>query len=365
MDQPKQGYPPERIPPYNRRSHPWPNHSAGRAALNPLAAAFIPGIPNDPWFENSGVEGGQTGAAGLEGPFRRLGQPGVGYENPIDTEPIQQIPPRGPALKHRFDPEPAHTPGGLVIRRQVVRGESITLDELQQYVSMDGTAWQNHEARAIDVLPQSLQRLHRQAERNLGYRLPAPAFANDDRGVGVFGLNPSGQQLQGRLDEPMAQKQQLHVRPLHALPPQDPEDDVRIPTFGTVTDKPITLFSPDGYAVHVLDLTLGNTHPGAVLQAQNAHKRAAARRQESRHIPADRVIELALCNNVFQPVNNGPRGAIWAIPAGREDILAALEEFPPFAGGRWHLLGVGREGSEGLLYMLRPPYDRALMQMES
>jgi hypothetical protein len=37
---------------------------------------------------------------------------------------------------------------------------------------------------------------------------------------------------------------------------------------------------------------------------------------------------------------------------------------PDFAGGRWHLLGVGRRGSEGLLYMLRPQYDRAMMEIE-
>jgi len=82
------------------------------------------------------------------------------------------------------------------------------------------------------------------------------------------------------------------------------------------------------------------------------------------HLPADRIVEIALENKTFSHFSDGPRGKIWVIPARKEDILAALEEFPDFAGGGRHLLGVGRGGSEGLLYMLRLPYDRAMMEIE-
>ena len=76
--------------------------------------------------------------------------------------------------------------------------------------------------------------------------------------------------------------------------------------------------------------------------------------------PPIKFVETAVENKVFCHFSDGPRGEIWVLPAGREDILAALEEFPDFAGGRRHLLGMGRGGSEGLLYMLRPQYDRSM-----
>ena len=157
-----------------------------------------------------------------------------------------------------------------------------------------------------------------------------------------------------------AQEQRLHARPAYR---QDPEDDIRIPAPNTVTEVPITLFSSDGYATHILDLTLGNTHPQAALRAQDTYERAAARRQKKSHLPADRIVEIALENKVFSHFSDGPRGEVWVIPDGKGDILAALEEFPDFVGGKWYLLGVGG-GSEGLLYMLRPPYDRAMMEIE-
>lgn len=64
--------------------------------------------------------------------------------------------------------------------------------------------------------------------------------------------------------EYLAQGQQLHARPAYC---QDPEDDIRIPAPNTATEVLITLFSSDGYATHILDLTLGNTHPQAALRA--------------------------------------------------------------------------------------------------
>ena len=158
-----------------------------------------------------------------------------------------------------------------------------------------------------------------------------------------------------------AQGQQLHARPAYR---PDPGDDIRIPASNTTTEVPITLFSSDRYATHILDLTLGNTHPQVALRAQDAYERAAAQRRKKSHLPADRIVEIAVENKLFCHFSDGPRGEIWVILAGREDILAALEEFPDFTGGRWHLLGVGRGGSEGLLYMLRPRYDRAMMEIE-
>jgi hypothetical protein len=83
-----------------------------------------------------------------------------------------------------------------------------------------------------------------------------------------------------------AQGQQLHARPAYR---QDPEDDIRIPAPNTATEVPITLFSSDGYATHILDLTLGNTHPQAALRARDASWRAAAQRQKKSHLPADGI----------------------------------------------------------------------------
>ena len=42
--------------------------------------------------------------------------------------------------------------------------------------------------------------------------------------------------------------------------------------------------------------------------------------------PSIEFVEIAVENKVFCYFSDGPRGEIWVILAGREDILAALEE---------------------------------------
>ncbi|KAF2490452.1 hypothetical protein BU16DRAFT_596543, partial [Lophium mytilinum] len=148
-------------------------------------------------------------------------------------------------------------------------------------------------------------------------------------------------------------------RGFHGRPPpvSDPDDDLRIPKVGTATQVPITLFSEDGFATHVLSLTLGNTNPAAVALDQEVHKRAAEKRKKHKlcHYSADEVVRIASENGTFTHFSGGPRGGIWVIKAGREDVLVALEEMGEFGGGKWQLLGAGIEGSEGMLFVIHPP----------
>jgi len=96
----------ERNPPHDRRSTPRRVCIEGRTILNPSAAAFVPRIPHRPiyMFEDLSVEGRQLSAVGIGRHAQRSDQ-----RNPMAVEPLPQVTPRGPALKHEPDLEHAHT----------------------------------------------------------------------------------------------------------------------------------------------------------------------------------------------------------------------------------------------------------------
>ncbi|EON65948.1 hypothetical protein W97_05190 [Coniosporium apollinis CBS 100218] len=147
------------------------------------------------------------------------------------------------------------------------------------------------------------------------------------------------------------------MRPLSA-------EDARLPPRNTAVTAPVILHAPDGTAAHTFHLVLHNTAPEA--RALAAETREAARvRRERNPEPDDVVVSVALENGSLAPVSDGPRGRIYATrhdacdPVGgdgvRGDILIAVETMVGSGDLRgFEFLGVGTEGSEGRLYLIRP-----------
>jgi hypothetical protein len=66
------------------------------------------------------------------------------------VEPLPQVTPRGPALKHELDLEHAHTLDRREVRRQNSGGQAIVRDRLERYAPMDG--WRLKEYRQTKYL---------------------------------------------------------------------------------------------------------------------------------------------------------------------------------------------------------------------
>lgn len=164
-----------------------------------------------------------------------------------------------------------------------------------------------------------------------------------------------GRQIQYREWVEQQQQQQQQRQQSRSIPsPALSAEDPRLPPAGTSQLDPITLYSPDGYATHLLTLTLSNPHAFAKTALQQARDAAHTRRSRNAHVPADVLVGNAARNGTFQHVSTGPRGRIWVVEREREDVLLALEEMGEFEGGVWELLGVGVGGSEGRLFVVHP-----------
>lgn len=147
------------------------------------------------------------------------------------------------------------------------------------------------------------------------------------------------------------------IRPLSA-------EDARLPPRNTAVTAPVILHAADGTAAHTFHLVLHNTAPEA--RALAAETREAARvRRERNPEPDDVVVSVALENGSLAAVSDGQRGRIYATrhdgcdPVGgdgvRGDILVAVETMVRSGDLRgFEFLGVGTEGSEGRLYLIRP-----------
>ncbi len=150
---------------------------------------------------------------------------------------------------------------------------------------------------------------------------------------------------------------QANPNPAHA-PLSD--EDPRLPPRGVAQHETIDLHDNAGFAVHRLHVTLDNPDAEAQQLADAARATAAEKRAGNAHIAPEALVQAALESEALEPFSEGPRGTIFVIRNGREDLLAALQEVDEFVGrgeegGGWDLLGVGAGGSEGRLYMLRRP----------
>lgn len=69
------------------------------------------------------------------------------------------------------------------------------------------------------------------------------------------------------------------------------------------------------------------------------------------HIPAEDIVERALENGILTHVSDGPSGEIFTLEADREDVITCLVDE---MNGGWELLGVGKAGSEGMVFLKHP-----------
>ena len=131
--------------------------------------------------------------------------------------------------------------------------------------------------------------------------------------------------------------------------PQQPyhlQHDPRLPTDGSYPSDPIYLSSPDGFATHSLLLLSPSSDilSTTLAEAKNA-------REPTGHVPAEDIVERALENRTLQHISNGPSGGIWVVAPEKPEVVACL--VAEMQGG-WEILGVGKGGNEGMIFLRHP-----------
>ena len=163
---------------------------------------------------------------------------------------------------------------------------------------------------------------------------------------------PLGHRLVERYHRPGYQDGHQHV-PTHrasrhasSSPRRRPNQllpDTRLPPPGTYPTTPFSLSSPDGFVTHSV-LLLSPTSPEVASVMETARKL----RVPTSHIPAEDIVQRALENRILTHVSDGPGGRIFALEAGREDVIVCLVEEMDRG---WEFLGVGKGGSEGMVFL--------------
>lgn len=136
------------------------------------------------------------------------------------------------------------------------------------------------------------------------------------------------------------------------------DEDPRLPPPGVARTEPVELYDAEGPRYLAL-VTLDNPAPGARREEERVIEKAKDmfKRYEAQFFT---VMERAIDSRALSELSTGPRGAIWVIEAGREDVLGAMlrAREDPFRIMSWEVLGVGRGGSEGMVFCLHKADDR-------
>ena len=163
-----------------------------------------------------------------------------------------------------------------------------------------------------------------------------------------------------RPPQPEEMKDQLRTE---ASIPYTQRPDPRFPSPESeeVTgDEPrkMTLVDKEGFATHLLKLLPPGCDELSVLLARARDKRApfvatedgmGKERVAKGVIPADILISHALETKKLTHISDGPRGGIWVVEEGREEIVRALVKE---LGKGWKVLGTGEGGCAGRVYMI-------------
>ncbi|EKG15909.1 hypothetical protein MPH_06875 [Macrophomina phaseolina MS6] len=135
------------------------------------------------------------------------------------------------------------------------------------------------------------------------------------------------------------------------------DEDPRLPPTNVGRVEPVELYDKEGPRFLAF-VTLDNPAPEARREEERVTKKAndMYKRYEAEFFT---VIERALDSRALSVVSSGPRGVIWAIEAGREDVLGAMlrarEE--PFGIMSWRMLGVGKGSSDRMVFCLHKSDD--------
>lgn len=151
--------------------------------------------------------------------------------------------------------------------------------------------------------------------------------------------------------------------PTEASIPYAQRPDPRFPwpeSDDLIGDEPrkLTLVDKDGFATHLLKVLPPRSDELNTLLAKARDKRApfvptedgvGKERVAKDAIPADVLVRRALETKRLMHISDGPRGGIWVVEKGREEIVRALVKE---LGKGWKVLGTGEGGCEGRVYMI-------------
>jgi hypothetical protein len=134
--------------------------------------------------------------------------------------------------------------------------------------------------------------------------------------------------------------------------------DPRLPPPATYPPTAILLTTPSGHQTHYLSLLRPTSTRLSTLLARSRLARTLT--FTSTH-PED-LIERTLSKSAFQHLSDGPRGGIWMLETGNDEVVVCLveemEEVRRMRGGEegegWIVLGIGVGGCEGRVYLLHP-----------
>jgi len=138
--------------------------------------------------------------------------------------------------------------------------------------------------------------------------------------------------------------------------------DPRLPPPGTYPPTAILLTTPSGHLTHYLSLLRPTSTRLSTLLARS---RLALTSTLSSHPPnshPEDLIERALHKSALQHLSDGPRGGIWMLEKGSDEVVVCLvEEMEAVrrrreggGGEGWSVLGIGVKGCEGRVYLLHP-----------
>ncbi|GME46124.1 uncharacterized protein LTHEOB_5532 [Neofusicoccum parvum] len=237
-------------------------------------------------------------------------------------------------------------PPGLdpAARRQTERSLERLREALQQMRWMGAAPREQHEVAAEiaylqDVLAGRFARWGRGARQHSGTNSASSASPS----------SPSPSSDGRRRRRHRARRELGCYAPPSPLSAEDP----RLPPRGAAREQPVELWDAEGPRFLML-LLLDN--PAAAAAARRRELERVARERFARYREAQffTVVERAMEGGALQGLSSGPRGVIWVVEAGREDVVGALlrarEE--PFGIRSWEVLGAGVGAAEGVIFVL-------------
>ncbi|KAL8990131.1 MAG: hypothetical protein Q9169_008203, partial [Polycauliona sp. 2 TL-2023] len=161
---------------------------------------------------------------------------------------------------------------------------------------------------------------------------------------------------------------EFQTKPRDTTTPFHLRPDLRFPTPSMDPDNknPTTLLSPDGeYTAHLLCLL----HPSSTRLQKLLNASREARTATLDTVYPEDLISRALASQKLQHVSDGPKGGIWLVEEGNVEVVVAMVEElegckeermamgkgcgveEDQAGGKWEVLGLGRGGDEGRVFL--------------
>ncbi|KAF2087594.1 hypothetical protein K490DRAFT_56695 [Saccharata proteae CBS 121410] len=173
-------------------------------------------------------------------------------------------------------------------------------------------------------------------------------------------LMPKAQNAGVRLEGGAAVNAATNPAPPRLIGPVLSQEDPRLPPRGIANDDHVALYDDFGPR-HLLLVTLDNPSPNAVARAQHRKDLARlARIRTGSEVDVAKMIQAGVDGKAFDFVSAGPRGDVWWVRRGKEEVVDAVLGLEVWEGRMWVLLGVGRGGDEGDSFVLHTPKVRSV-----